>query len=143
MKPIKQKTCKREGCNNKFTPYKSTDKYCSPSCFYSGKEERKPIAQKAIKRRSTKRASEETIYLKLNRIFLAKQENSICPVMLHLHGMRVRTDQVHHKAGRIGKLLLYTSYWLAVSEDGHTWIHDHPEEAYKIGFLIHSATVRI
>lgn len=43
--------------------------------------------------------------------------------------------QVHHIRGRVGRLLLDERYWLPVSFAGHRWIHDHPEEARRKGWL--------
>jgi hypothetical protein len=44
------------------------------------------------------------------------------------------STEIHHKAGRIGRLLLDESLWLAVSRRGHTWIEEHPKEARELGY---------
>jgi len=90
---------------------------------------------------------------------MAKPENEFCPVckaaleglidinktpynwLIKKHKGLIKTNECHHKAGRIGKLLLYVPYWLAVSSIGHKWIHANPKEAYKLNFLIKSSTV--
>lgn len=46
-----------------------------------------------------------------------------------------RSSEVHHKAGRTGKNYLDESTWMAVSREGHTWIHEHPSEARARGWL--------
>lgn len=46
-----------------------------------------------------------------------------------------RVTQVHHFAGRIGKLLLWKHGWLAVSDIGHRWLHTHVKEAREKGWI--------
>lgn len=97
--------------------------------------------RKKLKPVSTKRAAELALYRTFKRPeFLAKPENRYCPV--HAAGVmgaprRVRTRDVHHRAGREGKLLLDQRYWLAVSRKGHRWIHDNVGEARKRGWIIY------
>jgi len=43
---------------------------------------------------------------------------------------------VHHKAGRVGDLLLDVTYWLAACRACHDWIERHPKEAKVIGFSL-------
>lgn len=66
LKPVKQKQCRNKGCENTFTPFKSTDKYCSRECF---KENYKPNLQlskiKPIKAVSDKRKELNRIYEKV------------------------------------------------------------------------------
>jgi len=42
---------------------------------------------------------------------------------------------VHHKRGRLGKLLTETKHWVALCFDCHRWVHDNPEWARKSGLL--------
>lgn len=44
--------------------------------------------------------------------------------------------QVHHKAGRVGDLLLDDSLWLALCGFCHDWITTHPDEAYDKGYSV-------
>ncbi len=44
-------------------------------------------------------------------------------------------NQIHHKFGKIGKLLLWEPGWRPVSLAGHQWIDAHREEARKRGLL--------
>ena len=134
IKPKTHINCKNKSCKKLFKRYSTLDKYCCPKCKIEATE---GVIYKA-KNRSTKRAKEESEYLQLNKIFLKKPENKYCPVAKHLKLGNVLTSEVHHKKGRIGKLLLYVPYWLAVSSEGHKWIHANPEESYKLGFLIKS-----
>lgn len=77
---------------------------------------------------SKKRAVQNSEYLRRRRKFL--DENSVCPVTGD------RTEEIHHKDGREGELLLDESKWMAVSPEGHRLIHARPNEARKRGWLI-------
>jgi len=50
------------------------------------------------------------------------------------HG-QVTLAECHHMRGRIGRLLCDSSFWLAVSADGHRWIHENIEKARELGFV--------
>lgn len=43
--------------------------------------------------------------------------------------------QVHHKRGRIATLLLDKRFWIAVSAEGHDFIHNNVSKAMKLGLL--------
>lgn len=79
-------------------------------------------------------------YSDRRKAFLARPENRWCPVVASgvvlFVRRRQRTTDVHHKDGREGQLLLDESKWLAVCRDGHEWIHQHPNAARKMGWLI-------
>ena len=143
MKMKSKRICANKGCNKEFKLYKSTDKYCSPSCAYANQKPEPKKKQKPIKPMSEKRKSQSYLYTKKRKIFLEKPENKFCPVAEVIFDETKLTNEVHHKAGRIGKLLLFVPYWLAVSSKGHKWIHANPKEAYKLGFLIRSTTINI
>lgn len=49
---------------------------------------------------------------------------------------RKMTTDIHHKAGREGKLLNDERHWLAVSRAGHDFIHQNPGIARAHGWLI-------
>lgn len=42
---------------------------------------------------------------------------------------------VHHRRGRIGRLLCATEYWAAVCQHCHEWIHANPKGAQARGLL--------
>jgi hypothetical protein len=44
--------------------------------------------------------------------------------------------EVHHKAGRVGAMLLNANYFLAVSREGHNWIHEHYNESVEKGWIV-------
>lgn len=46
-----------------------------------------------------------------------------------------RTDDVHHKYGRAGRLLLDERYWIAVCRQCHNWIGKFPAFARELGLI--------
>lgn len=123
---IKSKECDHPDCNNEFIPKKSTIKHCSPGCYYSD-----PKTTKRIKPISDKRKEENEIYSKRRLIFLSLPENQICPIT-----GQPTTDIHHTYSGKDrAKYYLDESTWLAVSREGHNWIHDNPKEARELGHL--------
>ena len=152
MKNKEFKPCADKNCNNDFKPFKSTDKYCSPSCFYKNKTADKPRIK--IRQKSKKQATLDRTYSVLRKTFLKLPENKLCPVASYFVTQTINpieerrlwlnsvdATEIHHKAGRVGKLYLYVPFWLAVSRKGHVWIHKNPKEAYQKGWLIKSTSV--
>lgn len=132
MPLVKQKRCKDLGCDNYFTPYKSTDKYCSRECFNKNKTPNLQLKSiyKPIKKVSDKRKIENAKYLLLRIEFLGKPENKKCPIT------GKPTTDVHHMKGRIGSLLLDTRYWVALSREGHKFVEENPEWAKENGYSL-------
>lgn len=127
------KECKDKDCTVIFRQYNSLQKFCSIECK---KKNTKPNLQlkslyKPIKKVSDKRKIENAKYTVLRIEFLGKKENQICPIT------GKETTEVHHKfSGKDrAKYYLDVNTWLAVSRDGHLWIHDNPKEAREKGFL--------
>jgi hypothetical protein len=46
------------------------------------------------------------------------------------------STDIHHMCGRIGDLLLDTTYWKALCRNCHEWAESHPEEAKEKGLSI-------
>jgi hypothetical protein len=92
--------------------------------------------KKAIAPVSEKRLIELAEYRVKRNEFLAKPENHYCPVMKHFTGAHVRVTEIHHMNGREHQRLNDTEFWLAVCRKGHRWIHEHPESARVLGWLI-------
>lgn len=123
-------------CGNYATS--NTDK-CE-SCNREERKSEKSIKDDSIKlkkklqykpkKRSTKRAKQERDYLVKRGVFLNK--NQSCQVI----GCGKESNQVHHKAGRIGLLLLYTPLWLAVCETCHPKIEENPMWAKNNGYSV-------
>ena len=85
---------------------------------------------------SKKRSKESRIYAKLRKEFLAREENRFCIIAKEIfHEPFVRTNQIHHKLGRVGKLYLDTKHWMALSPLGHLFVHNNPSEAKARGWL--------
>jgi hypothetical protein len=86
---------------------------------------------KPIPKVSKKRQIQNLQYSVLRTEFLGKKENQICPIT------KQQTIEVHHTyCGKDrAKYYLDVSTWLAVSRDGHNWIHNNPKEARELGFL--------
>jgi hypothetical protein len=130
------KKCADKDCNNEFKQYNSLVKYCGPKCQ---NKNRKPNLQlkslyKPIKQVSDKRKVENAKYLVLRIEFLGRPENQKCPIT------GKPTTDVHHMKGRIGRLLLDTRYWVALSRDGHKYVEENPEWAKENGYSLNRLT---
>lgn len=123
--PPKSRKCKRAGCDKTFIQYNSLNAYCSPQCKKAdGKfKPPKPVAEK--------RKVENKSYSALRTDFLSRPENQVCPITGQ------KTTDVHHTySGKDrSKYYLDTSTWLAVSREGHNWIHKFSKEAREMGYL--------
>ena len=84
--------------------------------------------RKPIRRRSARMAKLMREYLVRKAQFFAKHPK--CAIYPFLEA-----TQIHHRKGRLGKLLLDEQYWMAVSQEGHSFIQDHPALAYDMGWL--------
>lgn len=128
MDYFKEITCKKSG--RIWKQYNSLQKCQCEICVAERKQNQKPKTNNkiyTIANRSKKRAEEERIYNQLVKVFV---KGKICPVT------KKPATECHHKKGRIGKLLLDTRYWLAVSREGHKWIEEHPIEAKEKGWSL-------
>ena len=85
---------------------------------------------KKNRRRSKKGQKEDRQYLIKRLQFLAQPRNQRCPITGQM------TTEIHHKKGRVGKLLLDQNYWLAVSREGHRKIEENPEWAKEMGYSV-------
>lgn len=81
-----------------------------------------------LKPRSKAYAARMSIYRRLVKVFLSR--NKYCAVCR----MRQATE-VHHFAGRAGKLLLEEKLWEPVCRKCHRSIHENPAEARRLGLL--------
>lgn len=128
----KEKKCSDKECENTFIQYNSTQKYCSPSCCNKNRKPKIGLKKMyVIPKMSKKRKVEQLQYSVLRTEFLGKPENQICPITGQ------QATEVHHKySGKDrAKYYLDASTWLAVSREGHNWIHDNPKEARELGYL--------
>jgi hypothetical protein len=98
---------------------------------------------------SKKRKKDSRVYSQKRKAFLSA--NPFCEVFVgvyqtkswgQLHkiwpllGLFPRSCDIHHKAGRSGTNYLDETKWMAVSREGHDWIHSHPKEARAKGWLL-------
>ena len=129
LRTPKEKICE---CGNHFIQYNSLQKYCSWHCEKKYKPRSLNLKQnKPIRKVSVKQEKLNKEYSILRKQFLSLPENQICPIT------KQQTTDVHHTyCGKDkAKYYLDVSTWLAVSRDGHNWIHDNPKEARELGFL--------
>lgn len=132
---MKQKTHKDcRFCGTQFKLYKSTDAHCSNACKRAEldeKDQKREVKRKnPIASVSQKRLQQLAEYRKVKKEFMSRPENQRCPVT------GFRATEIHHTSGRENDRLNDTEYWIAVSREGHIWIHSNPAEARKKGWLI-------
>ncbi len=89
-----------------------------------------PLKRSAIAPESTQRASQRRTYSQQRLAFLS--ERQCCEVQGCIHS----SEQVHHMRGREGSNYLDESTWMAICPGCHTYVHAHPEWAYKRGYLL-------
>lgn len=130
------KKCADKDCNNEFKQYNSLVKYCGPKCQNKNRTPNLQLKSlyKPIKQVSDKRKVENAKYLVLRIEFLGRPENQKCPIT------GKPTTDVHHMKGRIGRLLLDTRYWVALSRDGHKYVEENPEWAKANGYSLNRLT---
>ena len=85
-----------------------------------------------IRKLSKKRAAQNRGYLKLREQYLI--ENPFCKVMTE--GCTGRATTIHHKKGRIGKLLTDTNYFLGCCMNCHEAIERNPIWAKEKGYSL-------
>ncbi len=85
-----------------------------------------------IPKQSKKRRSQNVLYSKKRRIFM--EQNKYCQA--NLSNCTILATDLHHKRGRIGKLLTDERYFLAVCRSCHNYIESHPIFAKEKGFSL-------
>jgi hypothetical protein len=97
-----------------------------------------------LRKVSTKRAKQNREYALRRKLWLSGRLfcevqwallNEMGVPLIRLARECPRATEVHHKAGRIGAALNDESNWMAVSAEGHRWLHDHPKQARARGWL--------
>lgn len=111
----------------------------------------RPKPRKPMKRgNSHKRKKLDKVYEQQRKWFLARPENSLCPVAAKglipdLHGNKVphhRAALTVHHAWKRGRYYLDETTWLSASWDGHCWIEMNKAEARRLGWLCDTAETR-
>lgn len=128
FKPTKYK-CLFENCQREVIKFRSTDKcYCAEHRYVVLKQNKKKIVK--IKQVSDKRAVQLKEYSKLRKEFL--KEHPMCEIYPDKKAV-----EVHHTypgANRI-KYFLEEDSWMAVSREGHNWIHENVKQSKVLGYL--------
>lgn len=60
----------------------------------------------------------------------------------HPSGCAATADVVHHRAGRVGEGAHHPDLLLALCDDHHRWVHDHPAESYANGAMVRRSGIR-
>lgn len=107
---------------------------CYPNWLQNSIEGQEMIIKSSKKAKMYSTSSKQSKRLKeYNRLrleFLNKNENQICPIT------GGKTTEIHHKKGRIGKLLNDTRYWIALSREGHIKVELNPKWAKEYGYSL-------
>lgn len=108
----------------------------SPKKVWRGIAMAPPARQKRIRHRSDAGRKADAIYAKAKREWWKQAKDGICPVMKLIFGKTVPVSKYpHHIRGRSGPLLYNPKFFLAVSPEGHEWIHKNICEAREKGWL--------
>ena len=92
---------------------------------------------KKIPIKSVKRTAEEKLYKKVKKEYLTAH------LKCEVKGCRNVSEDIHHKKGRIGKLLYNPKYFLAVCRDHHMEIELNPIEAKEKGYSLSRLIVHL
>ena|ERR1035437_1916828 len=77
------------------------------------------------------------LYAKKARAFIeANPECQACAEVHDIFREARPSSQIHHRAGRNGKLLLDERYWLPVCAPCHRWITDNGRAARTLGLTV-------
>ncbi len=99
-------------------------------------------AKKHIRKVSKKLSSRLREYMKVRDAFL--KAHWFCEWTLRERAFNneittapiPRATEIHHVRGRVGTLLTDTNYFMAVSAEGHRWIHANPKQSYERGYML-------
>lgn len=90
-------------------------------------KEEKPVK---ISMKSLKRKVEEKLYLKKKKEYLTAH------IRCEVKGCNYVSIDIHHKKGRVGKLLYDERFFMAVCRAHHRIIEDNPDEAKNNGYSL-------
>lgn len=91
-----------------------------------------------LRKVSKKKASEQAIYRKLKNDALAPGPLCEFPSLNgYDSGCVNRATQIHHAKGRQGELLNDQRYWWMLCMEHHRYVHDHPNQARKMGLILY------
>jgi hypothetical protein len=96
----------------------------------------KPLTRKKpLRRASKKRAGELKVYRSLKNYILSRHPYCEMPSRTGAPSCLNKATQIHHVRGRSDNLLCDITWWMAVCEDCHAYIHEHAKESRKRGLL--------
>lgn len=100
--------------------------------------------RKPLKKQSRALRTRSRVYFALTHEFLSREENRLCEICTRRReaGENILIQpatEVHHWAGRIGRLLCYVPYFKASCFNCREWPHRHPTKARDIGLLAPAA----
>ena len=133
---LQPKAKKCDGCNEVKPIWKKEgkQKFCkqcwSSRTFKGMSSTKKPTAKKPMRLQSSKIMKLNAAYSVLREQFL---KNHPC-CQARIPGCSMVATDIHHKKGRVGKLFLDDSEFLAVCRMCHTWIENNPAEAKLLDF---------
>jgi len=102
---------------------------------------------KPIRRRARRHQATDAEYRREAAAFVAAAvvRGETCPVVITIpalrngmkygHPISARLNEIHHTRGRAGSLLRDQRFWLAVSKQGHRFIHSNIEESRRRGWI--------
>lgn len=135
MTQLNKRKCKT--CSEVFQKKSPLDMFCSPRCAIEYKKKSPNLSKhKPIKQFSDKRIKRNAAYLQARKIFLVEERNRFCPVMSEIFNQTVLATEIHHINGRENERLNDREFWLAVSRNGHQWIHSNPKLSREKTWLI-------
>lgn len=94
---------------------------------------KKPEAEKPkvkISMKSLKRKVEDKLYAKKKKEYLTAH------IRCEVKGCNKVSESLHHKKGRVGKLLYNERFFMGVCNEHHRKIEDFPEWAIKEGYSV-------
>jgi len=106
-------------------PYSKED-----STRHSEREKKEPKQKKPIKKVSEKMKQSTKLYLQVRKKYL--EAFPVCEVV----GCNKEATTIHHKAGRIGALLVDSEYFLACCMSCHLRIEQNPNWAKIKGYSL-------
>ena len=100
------------------------------STFHAPREVKESKKPKPIAKKSKKLIDAEKIYTKERKVYL--QAYPYCEVV----GCNSESQDIHHRKGRIGALLIDSNYFVAVCRTCHTEIELNPIWAKENGYSL-------
>lgn len=144
IKSKKPKICANINCKKPFYPkYKSTEKHCSSSCYYSDADTDNSIKTNKvykIPKFSKKRSKSSKVYSGKRIVFLSKPENKFC-IIKGSNCTKLATT-IEHSKGRIGfaddeardkniSLYLDERFWLPACNNCNLELENNNELSQK------------